>query len=164
MSFSEKAFVNVDTLFQFVDCHLFALLIEMKDQGEHEFLDFKTYEEIYRHIRESVDLCHRDGVIKDEVAINPEKYIVHDPGLIPMLKKYRDAGVKLFLLTNSYWEYTSTAMNYLLWVYNHVFCYSSPQPTIVDLIFLPFLHFSHGKKVDDATQKKNEWTDLFDLV
>jgi FMN phosphatase YigB (HAD superfamily) len=113
MSFSEKSFVNVDTLFQFVDCHLFALLIEMKDQGEHEFLDFKTYEEIYRHIRESVDLCHRDGVIKDEVAINPEQYIVHDPGLIPMLKKYRDAGVKLFLLTNSYWEYTSTAMNYL---------------------------------------------------
>jgi 5'-nucleotidase len=113
MSFSEKSFVNMDTLFQFVDAHLFALLVELKDKGEYEFLDFKTYEEIYRHIRESVDLCHRDGVIKDEVAINPEKYIVLDKGLIPMLKRYRDAGVKLFLLTNSHWEYTSTAMNYL---------------------------------------------------
>jgi 5'-nucleotidase len=113
MSFSEKSFVNMDTLFQFVDAHLFALLVELKDKGEYEFLDFKTYEEIYRHIRESVDLCHRDGVIKGEVAINPEKYIVLDKGLIPMLKRYRDAGVKLFLLTNSHWEYTSTAMNYL---------------------------------------------------
>ena len=112
-SFSEKSYVNMDTLFQFVDAHLFALLINMKDGGEHEFLDYKTYGEIYRHIRESVDLCHRDGVIKDEVAINPEKYIVLDKGMISMLKRYRESGVKLFLLTNSFWEYTSTAMNFL---------------------------------------------------
>jgi 5'-nucleotidase len=112
-SFSEKSYVNMDTLLQFVDAHLFALLIDMKDRGEFEFLDFKTYDEIYGHIRASVDLCHRDGVIKDEVAKNPEKYIVLDPGMIPMLKRYRDEGVKLFLLTNSFWEYTSTAMNYL---------------------------------------------------
>ena len=103
----------MDTLFQFVDAHLFALLIDMKDQGDYDFLDFKTYGEIYRQIRESVDLCHRDGVIKDEVAKNPEKYIVLDRGTIPMLRRYREAGIKVFLLTNSFWEYTSTAMNYL---------------------------------------------------
>lgn len=103
----------MDTLFQFVDAHLFALLIDMKDSGGYEFLDFKTYGEIYGNIRESVDLCHRDGVIKDEVARNPEKYLVLDKGMIPMLKRYRDSGIKLFLLTNSLWEYTSTAMNFL---------------------------------------------------
>jgi 5'-nucleotidase len=112
-SFSEKSFVNMDTLFQFVDAQLFALLINMKDKGEYEFLDYKTYSEIYRQIRESVDLCHRDGVIKDEVAKNPDKYIVKDPGTLPMLRRYQKEGVKLFLLTNSYWEYTSTVMNYL---------------------------------------------------
>ena len=112
-SFSEKSYVNMDTLFQFVDAHLFALLINLKDRGEYEFLDFKTYGEIYRQIRESVDLCHRDGVIKDEVARNPKKYIDLDKGTIPMLRRYKEAGVKLFLLTNSYWEYTSTAMNFL---------------------------------------------------
>jgi hypothetical protein len=58
---------------------LFALLVDLKDNGEHEFLDLKTYNEIYRHIRESVDLCHRDGVIKDEVARNPDKVgMFHD--------------------------------------------------------------------------------------
>lgn len=112
-SFSEKSYINLDTLFQIVDAHLFALLIDLKDNGDHEFLDFKTYGEIYREIRESVDLCHRDGVIKDEVAKNPEKYIVLDKGMIDMLKRYRNDGMKLFLLTNSYFEYTSTAMNYL---------------------------------------------------
>jgi hypothetical protein len=63
----------MDTLFQFVDAHLFALLIDIKDQGGCNFLDFKNYGEIYRGIRESVeDLCHRGEVIKDEVARNPE--------------------------------------------------------------------------------------------
>jgi len=135
-SFSEKSYVNMDTLFQFVDAQLFALLIDLKDNGECDFLDFKTYGEIYRQIRESVDLCHRDGVIKDEVARNPEKYLVLDEGMIPMLKRYKEDGMKLFLLTNSFWEYTSTAMNFLY----------------------------HGKKVDEDTQKKNEWIELFDVV
>jgi hypothetical protein len=135
-SFTEKYFVNMDTLFQHVDAHLFASLVELKDYGEHDFLDGKTYEEIYRQVRECVDLCHRDGVIKDEVARNPEKYLVLDKGLVPMLNKFRESGIKVFLLTNSYWEYTSTAMNYLY----------------------------HEKKVDAETQKKNEWLELFDLV
>lgn len=135
MSFTEKHFVNMDTLFQFVDAHLFASLIDLKDKGEHEFLDFKTYDEIYRNVRECVDLCHRDGVIKDEVHRDPETYLVLDKGLVPMLKRYRQSGVKLFLLTNSLWEYTSTAMNYLY----------------------------HGKRVSDEEQKKNEWLELFDI-
>lgn len=136
LSFSEKHFVNMDTLFQFVDAQLFASLIELKDKGDHEFLDFKTYEEIYANVRECVDLCHRDGVIKDEVARNPEKYIITDNGLIPMLKRYKEGGIKVFLLTNSYWEYTSVAMNYLF----------------------------HGRKVDDELKAQDKWLDLFDLA
>lgn len=135
-SFSEKQYVNMDTLFQFVDASLFASLVEMKDNDENEFLDFKTYEEIYRDVRECVDLCHRDGVIKDEVARNPEKYIILDDDLVPMLKRFRDDGIKVFLLTNSHWEYTSVAMNYLF----------------------------HQADVDPELKLKNEWTDLFDVI
>lgn len=136
MSFTEKQFVNVDTLFQFVDAHLYALLIQLKDSGDYDSLDAKTYQEIYRQVRESVDLCHRDGVIKDEVHRNPEKYIVLDPGMKPMLRRFRNQGIKVFLVTNSLWEYTSTAMNYLY----------------------------HGKRVPDEEQRKNTWLELFDLV
>ncbi|GKY99272.1 hypothetical protein MPSEU_000882300 [Mayamaea pseudoterrestris] len=135
ISFTEKHFVACDTLFQFVDCDLYSKLIELRDDGESEFMDLKTYEDLYRDVRECVDLCHRDGVIKDEVARDPEKYIVLDKGMVPTLKRYREDGVKVFLLTNSLWEYTSTAMNYLY----------------------------HGKLVDDETQKRNEWLELFDI-
>lgn len=136
LSFSEKHFINLDTLFQFVDAHLYAHLIDMKDNNEFEVLDGKTYEELFRDVRACVDLCHRDGVIKDEVARDPAKYILPDPGMIPMLKRFRDQGLKVFLLTNSMWEYTSTAMNFLY----------------------------HEKLVSEEQQKKNEWLDLFDLV
>lgn len=135
-SFTERHFVNMDTVFQHVDAHLFALLVDLKDRGDHEFLDLKTYDEIYRQVRECIDLCHRDGVIKDEAALNPEKYIIPDPDMVPMLQKMKESGVKTFLLTNSYWEYTSVAMNFLY----------------------------HGRKVDEETMKKNEWMDLFDVV
>jgi 5'-nucleotidase len=60
---------------------------------------------------------------------------VLDKGLIPMLKGFREEGAKVFLLTNSYWEYTSVAMNYLY----------------------------HGRKVDDELKSKDEWLDLFDI-
>jgi len=135
-AFTEKHYVNMDTCFQHVDAHLFASLIELKDTGDHEVLDLQTYGEIYRKVRECIDLCHRDGVIKDEAAVNPHKYIVPDPDMVPMLQRMRESGIKTFLLTNSYWEYTSVAMNFLF----------------------------HGKKVDDDLMKKNEWMDLFDVV
>ena len=60
-SFGEKHFVNLDTLFQHVDAHLFASLVDLKDGGEFEFLDGKTYEELFKDVRACVDLCHRDG-------------------------------------------------------------------------------------------------------
>jgi 5'-nucleotidase len=83
--------------------------------------------------------CARVGVIKDVVAERPEDFIVHDPNLIPMLESYRDAGVKTFLLTNSYWEYTAVAMNYLF-------------------------HGTNVKKDNPTLFQENKWLDLFDLA
>lgn len=104
MSFTEKSYVDMDTLFQHVDAHLFAHLVELKDSLGDEVLDGKTYADMYKDVRACIDLCHRDGVIKDEVAKDPAKYIELDQGMIDMLQQYRDAGVNTFLLTNSLWE------------------------------------------------------------
>ena len=113
-SFNGRGYVPMDTLFQFVDASLYGQLVTLKDETNDEFLDSKTYEELYRDIRSSVDLCHRDGVIKDEVARNPGKYIKKDKGTVRMLKRMKREGKKVFLLTNSLWEYTQTVMNYLV--------------------------------------------------
>ena len=110
-TFSEKDFVNMDTLFLLVDAYLFAQLIDLKDKNPE--LITKSYEEMYKDVRASVDLCHRDGVIKDEVAKNPSAYIVDDPGMVEMLRRHKESGRKVFLVTNSLWDYTNVVMNFL---------------------------------------------------
>ena len=96
-SYTEPEFVVIDTLFLLVDAVLFAHLVDFKD-NHPEILKDKTYEQLYKDVRHSVDLCHRDGVIKDSVMKNPKKFILDDPDLVPMLKRYRQEGKKV----NSY--------------------------------------------------------------
>ena len=65
-------------------------------------------------MRAAVDLCHRDGSLKQAVAKDPAKYIHEDSRLIGIMDMYRAAGKKLFVATNSLWDYTHVVMNFLL--------------------------------------------------
>lgn len=67
-----------------------------------------------RDVRAAVDLCHRDGSLKQAVAKDPAKYIHEDKRLLGILDMYRAAGKKLFVATNSLWDYTHVVMNFLL--------------------------------------------------
>lgn len=51
-------------------------LVQMKDLNEHKDTIFrhKSYKEIYYDVRKAVDLCHRDGTLKEKVAKEPERY------------------------------------------------------------------------------------------
>jgi HAD superfamily 5'-nucleotidase-like hydrolase len=116
-TYSGKSFVNIDTLFLLVDALLFAHLVDLFDRNSH--LPFfanrgTTYASLYQDVRHCVDLCHRDGIIKDAVMRDPAKYVIYDPQLVPMLQRYRASGKKTFLLTNSFWEYTDVVMKYLV--------------------------------------------------
>src|SRR5207247_1978587 len=64
--------------------------------------------------RESIDEAHRDGTILEAVCADLPRYVMRDPDLAPTLHKFRSAGKKLFLLTNSRWPYTEKMMTYLL--------------------------------------------------
>jgi hypothetical protein len=46
-------------------------------------------------VRSSVDLCHRDGVIKDAVIKDPFKHIIYDEAMVPMLQQLKQAGKKV---------------------------------------------------------------------
>lgn len=95
-SYTESEFVVIDTLFLLVDAVLFASLVDFRDNNP-EILKHKSYEQLYRDVRHSVDLCHRDGVIKDSVMKDPKKFIIHDPDMVPMLKRYRQEGKKVII-------------------------------------------------------------------
>lgn len=47
------------------------------------------------------------------MAENPEKFIFRDASLVPMFDLLRSSGKRVFLVTNSLWDYTNVVMNFL---------------------------------------------------
>ena len=72
------------------------------------------YGRLYDDVREAIDAVHRDDSLKREVRKDIGRYIFRDPELGPALHKLRSGGKKLFLLTNSLWDYTDVVMSFLL--------------------------------------------------
>ena len=105
--------MNIDTIFLLIDALLFSYLVDMKKKSpDNELLESKSFEDLYKDVRHAVDLCHKDGVIKNEVMKNPSKYILYDEGLVPLFIQLKNSGKRVFLLTNSLWEYTDK-VNYI---------------------------------------------------
>ena len=64
------------------------------------------YAKLWEDIRECIDLAHRDGSIKAIVSAQLPDYVERDEALAETLHKFRSSGKRLFLLTNSAWDYT----------------------------------------------------------
>ncbi|BDG06708.1 HAD-IG family 5'-nucleotidase [Anaeromyxobacter oryzae] len=103
-------FAWIDTLFALPEACLFALVIELLE-GQGQRVD---YHQLFDDIREAIDTVHRDGSLKAEVKKDLDRYLVKDPDLGPALHRLRSGGKKLFLLTNSLWDYTDAVMSYVL--------------------------------------------------
>ncbi len=110
ISFNDKRYRSVDTLFEILEAYLYAALVDYLETQKKQETD---YQELYTHLRGAIDLCHRDGSLKKQIRDRPEQYIKDDPLLIPMLHMFKDAGKRLFVLTNSERDYSEFMLNYL---------------------------------------------------
>jgi HAD superfamily 5'-nucleotidase-like hydrolase len=111
-SYEEPDYALIDTLFTLADAYLFAQLIDLKKSKPDAIQ--KSPMEMYRDVRNAIDLCHRDGSIKLKVAQTPHQFIQRDPKLRETLLRLRQSGRKVFVVTNSLWDYTHVVMNYIL--------------------------------------------------
>ncbi|MCS6899260.1 MAG: HAD-IG family 5'-nucleotidase [Polyangiaceae bacterium] len=100
----------VDTLYALAEVTVYAALIEALEQRQIPV----DYDRLFTDIRESIDEAHRDGSILQTVASDLPRFILRDPDLAQTLHRWRSAGKKLFLLTNSRLSYTQAMMSYLL--------------------------------------------------
>ncbi|KAM5564890.1 hypothetical protein ABKV19_019106 [Rosa sericea] len=112
-SFDEPDYALIDTLFSLAEAYLFAQLVDFKDNNPGKVPKGVDYAVIYKDVRAAVDLCHRDGTLKQMVAKDPSRYINKDTSIVPMLKMLRDSRRSTFLVTNSLWDYTNIVMNFL---------------------------------------------------
>jgi HAD superfamily 5'-nucleotidase-like hydrolase len=107
---SVPRFAWIDTLFALPEACLFADIIEqLESRGETV-----DYGKLYDDVRETIDEVHRDDSLKQVVKKDLPRFVVRDKELGPSLHRLRSGGKRLFLLTNSLWDYTETVMSFLL--------------------------------------------------
>jgi len=110
INFQSGRYKSIDTLFALLETYLLAAIIDYLERDQKQKVD---YAELYQNIRNAIDLCHRDGSLKREIQKNPQIYIHDDPLLIPALHRFKDAGKRLFVVTNSEPDYTVFVLDYL---------------------------------------------------
>jgi 5'-nucleotidase len=112
-------FAQIDTLFALPETVLYAQAVDFFDRSEAELpltpaARMARYSQLWADIRESIDEAHRDESIKHIIKADMKSYIEQDADLPLTLQRFRSAGKRLFLLTNSGFDYTQAVMSYLL--------------------------------------------------
>ena len=107
---SSDRYAWIDTLFALPEAVMFSRIVEWMDASDQP----RAYAKLWKDIRESIDEAHRDESMKRVIKANLGDFLERDPELAPTLHKLRSAGKRLFLLTNSYWDYTDQVMKWLL--------------------------------------------------
>lgn len=100
----------VDTLYGLSEVAVFAAAIECLE-AEGATFEFET---LFNDVRDCIDLSHQDGSILDAIQNDTSRYVWRDPQLGRLLHHLRSSGKKLFVLTNSYPDYTRHMLEYLL--------------------------------------------------
>ncbi|MCA9521266.1 MAG: HAD-IG family 5'-nucleotidase [Myxococcales bacterium] len=114
MIFSKDRFYLLDTLFALPEAYIFAKLVSFLESQARGPLDAERYSQLFHDIRGSIDEAHRDNSIKETIVSDLERYVLRDDKLALTLHKFRSAGKKLFLMTNSYYPYSDRVMSFLL--------------------------------------------------
>jgi HAD superfamily 5'-nucleotidase-like hydrolase len=107
---SDPGIVMVDTQFSLPEISLYCQLVAHLEK-ESKNLDFRK---LWEDLRSTMDQLHRDDSLKAIVRGDIPKYVHKDQELGETLHRFRSAGNKLFVLTNSEPVYTEAVMSHLL--------------------------------------------------
>jgi len=107
----DSEYMAVDTSFSISLATLFAQLIELKKSNPTAYPDFQI---IADDVLNVLDEAHRDGSLKETVKKDLSRFIVKDEKVVAGLEKYKRHGKKIFILTNSDYQYTKMLLDYAI--------------------------------------------------
>lgn len=91
---------------------LFSQLVDLKDTSLFKALP--PYQQIAEDVKFCTNECHSDGSLKSVVEKDIKNYIIQDPNVVKGLERFKAHGKKLFLLTNSFYDYTKLLLDYTI--------------------------------------------------
>ncbi|XP_040915704.1 5'-nucleotidase, cytosolic II, like 1 [Toxotes jaculatrix] len=111
-----------NTLFNLSETYLYACLVDFFTRCsrytnllkgyQHGDL-FMSYRSMFQDVRDAMDHVHDTGTLKERTIKNLEKYVMKDPNISILLTRIKEVA-KVFLATNSDYNYTEAIMKYLL--------------------------------------------------
>ncbi|XP_066570445.1 cytosolic purine 5'-nucleotidase isoform X2 [Amia ocellicauda] len=114
-------FYILNTLFNLSETYLYACLVDfftnckrytnLPKGYKHGDL-FMSFKSMFQDVRDAMDYVHDTGILKEKTLQNMEKYIEKDPRLPLLLSRMKEVA-KVFLATNSDYNYTEAIMSYL---------------------------------------------------
>ncbi|PIU00501.1 MAG: 5'-nucleotidase [Bdellovibrionales bacterium CG10_big_fil_rev_8_21_14_0_10_45_34] len=110
---SDPNFLAIDTAFSISLALLFAQIVDYKDKLKEKD-SLPSYETISFDIEQCLDEVHRDNSLKDQVKSNLSQFVVCEPDVVRSLEIYKRSGKKLFVLTNSYFDYTKALLDFAI--------------------------------------------------
>ena len=113
INLSSDRYEWIDTLFALPEAVMYTTLVDWADRTDH-LAGTVDYDKLFTDIRTAIDEAHRDDTLKSVIKADLPAFIIKDPLLGETLHKFRSSGKKLFLLTNSLYDYTASVMSYLL--------------------------------------------------
>jgi HAD superfamily 5'-nucleotidase-like hydrolase len=105
-------YLSIDTSFSIAFAGLFMQLVDLRDRDENSNLP--DYAHIADDLTYVLDRAHRDGSLKDKVKENLEQFIIKDPALVHGLERFKKHDKRLFVVTNSDFNYTKLLLDYTI--------------------------------------------------
>lgn len=106
---SNSRFFCVDSLFEPPGAVIYLRLVDFFE--ERGGMDWTR---LWNDVHECLDEAHRDGTLKRVICADLDRFFDEDPDLPIALHHFRAPGRRLFLLTNSLYDYTDMVMRHLL--------------------------------------------------
>lgn len=105
-------YLSIDTSFSIAFAGLFMQLVDLRDSDESSPLP--DYLHIADDLTWVLDRAHRDGSLKDRVKEDLKKFIIKDEALVHGLERFKKHGKKLFVVTNSDFNYSKLLLDHCI--------------------------------------------------
>ncbi|XP_045406589.1 5'-nucleotidase domain-containing protein 4 [Lemur catta] len=119
-----QRFHVLNTLFNLPETYLYACLVDFFsgcsrytncDTGYQHGNRFMSFRSLFQDVTEAMNNVHQSGCLKEKTLEDLEKYVEKDARIPILLGKMKEVG-KVFLATNSSYNYTDAIMTYLFGV------------------------------------------------
>lgn len=108
---NDSNYMAIDTSFSIAFCVLYGQLVDLRDERPDVM---PSYQMIAQDVQYCVDKVHSDGSLKSIISKDLNKYVIKDKGVVEGLQHFLKHGKKIFILTNSDYNYTKLLLDYAI--------------------------------------------------